>query len=195
MTKNNQQQDPKDVLGFKELHEKYKSWLLALPAETLKKYAIFSAVIILLLPTIASFLEPFIPQPLIVALSFPAGIGLFLYVLGIAFVMERKNPERPTLKERFSFIQRMKWSIAGGVAALGVIIAIGRYIPYAFGGVLALVTALTVYNILQRTPQEIEYYEHGITDPRDEEGILREAENAKKSNKKRKRSRKEVEDE
>lgn len=195
MKKNNSSPDPKDILGFKEMHAKYKFWLLSLSAEALKKYAIFAAVIILILPTIASLLESFIPQPLIVALAFPAGIGLFLYVLGFAFILERKNPDRLTVKERFSFLQRMKWSIAGGVAALGLIIAIGRYIPYAFGGILVLATALAVYNTLQRTPQEIEYYEKGITDPRDEQDLLREAERAKKVNKKGKRSKKEVENE
>lgn len=195
MNKNNQSSDPKDILGFKELHAKYKSWILSLPADTLKKYAIFAAVIILVLPTIATLLERFIPQAILVALSFPAGIGLFLYVLGIAFVLERKKPERVTIKERFSFLQRLKGSVAGGIVTLGIIIALGKYLPYAFGGVLVLATALAIYNILQRTPLEIEFYEKGITDPRDEQDILRNAERQKKATKKGKRSRKEVEDE
>lgn len=195
MNKNNQSSDPKDILGFKDMHSKYKLWLLSLPADTLKKYAIFAAVIILVLPTVATLLEKFIPQAILVALSFPAGIVLFLYVLGIAFILERKNPERTSLKERFSFLQRLKGSIAGGIVMLGIVIALGKYLPYAFGGVIILATALTIYNILQRTPLEIEYYEKGITDPRDEKDILRDAERRKKASKKGKRSKKEVEDE
>lgn len=195
MEKNNQRQSPNDILGFKDFHAKYKSWVLSLPERTLKKYAIFAAVMIILLPTIASLLEFILPKFLVVALAFPAGIGLFLYILGFTFLLERKNPERPTVKERFSFLQRMKWSIAGGVITLAVIITLGRYIPYAFGGVLVLATTLAVYNLLQRTPEEISYYENGVTDPRDEENILREAERSKKSSKSRKRSKKEVDDE
>lgn len=195
MKKNNNPQDPKDIVGFKELHQKYKSWLLSLSAETLKKYAIFAAGIIILLTAAASFLEPYIPQALVVVLAFPAGIGLFLYVLGFTFLLERKHPERKTIKERFSFLQRMKGCVAGGIVALAIIIFMGRSIPYAVGGVLVLLTALSIYNILQRTPQEIEYYEAGLTDPRDEEDLRREAEKAKKANKTTKRSRKEVDDE
>lgn len=195
MNKNNQSSEPRDILGFKDLHAKYKLWLLSLSADALKKYAIFAAVIILVLPAIATLLEKFIPQAILVALSFPAGIGLFLYVLGIAFILERKNPERITIKERFSFLQRMKGSIAGGIVTLGIVIALGKYLPYAFGGVIVLATALAIYNILQRTPLEIEFYEKGITDPRDEQDILRDTERRKKANKKGKRSKKEVENE
>ncbi len=195
MSNNNLSPGSKDILGFNDFRAKYKTWLLGLPPKTLKKYAIFAAVIILVLPTVASLLENIIPKFLTVALAFPAGVGLFAYLLGVAFFIERKRPQKLTIKERFSFSQRMKGTISGGLVAIALIIYVGRYIPYSFGGILALTVALTVYNLLQRTPQEIEIYESGALDPRDEISLKREIERAQKTKKKSKRNKKEVDDE
>lgn len=193
--KKNPSPESRDVLSFSEIHSKYKTWFLTLSEPVLKKYAIFAGVAILALPTIATLLSNIIPQPLQVALAFPAGIALFFFGLGFAFVFEQKHPERLRIKERFSFNQRIKWAVVGGVACLGIIISLGQVLPYAFGGVIVLALALTVYNLLQRTPDEIKLYEAGVVDPRDEADILREEEREKKSRRKSRKNRKEVDDE
>jgi hypothetical protein len=187
--------ESRDVLSFRDIHAKYKTWFFSLSKTTLKKYAIFAGLIIVALPTLATLLSSFIPQILQVALAFPAGIGLFAYSLGLAFLYEEKYPERLRVKERFSFNQRIKWGVVCGVAALGVLISLGRFIPYAFGGVLVLALALAVYNLLQRTPDEIKLYEAGVVDPRDEADIRREEARLEKETRKGRKNKKEVDDE
>lgn len=194
MERQNSGQGSDDIIGYSDLHRKYKKWFLGLAEPQLKKFAIFAAAIIIILPTIATLLRGFIPQPLQVALAFPAGILLFLYILGLGFFLQRKNPSRLTLKDRFSFNQRLKIAIIVGIAVLGILISLNSVIPYAFGGIIALSLALSAYDFLQRTPQEIEYYEEGIIDPRDE-GKEDNSLIANKKSRKTKRNKKEVDDE
>lgn len=190
MAKINKSENPNaEPMGFSDMRNKYQSWVLGLSPKAQKSYGIFALLSILALPTIATVLEVLfnLPRPFQVVLGFPAGIALFLLILGFFTVHARKNPGRKTLKEKFSAMQRIKWSIIGGIAILGLIVSASGFIPYAFGGVIVLAAALGVYNFIQRTPIEIEYYDNGVIDPRDEEAMNRAAERSRKTNNRKKK--------
>lgn len=165
----------KDYLNYKDMYAKYKAWVLSLSSANLKKNMIISGIIVILLPTISTVGNLFhFPQFITTTISLPAGFLLFAMLLAVAFLSEKKNPERLTLKERYSFNQRLKWVSIAGIVALSLLVFLGPKVPYAFGGIFAMAIGLLVYNGLQRTPSEIEYFDEGVMDPRDEALMLRE---------------------
>lgn len=186
MAKNDNSEKPNvEPLGFSDMRKKYKDWVLKLSVKTQQKYGIFALLAIIVLPTLATLLS--LPRPLQVVLCFPAGIALFLLGLGFAFVYEKNNPSHKTMKERLSASQRIKWGITGGVILLAILISASNFLPYAFGGIIVLASALGVYNFVQRTPTEIAYYENGVLDPRDEESIRRAEQRSRKTNNRKKK--------
>lgn len=165
----------KEYLSYKDVYNKYKTWVLSLSNAVLKKNMIIAGIVVVILPTLSTIGNMLhFPQFVTTALSLPAGVMLFAIFLAVAFLAERKNPERITTKERYSFSQRLKWVTIAGIVGLSLLIFVGSKVPYAFGGIFAMAIGLLVYNGLQRTPEEIEYFNEGIMDPRDEAVLLRE---------------------
>lgn len=176
----------KELMTWNDMHDKFKAWVLNLGSGDLKKYAIFAAVIIIALPGIATVLS--FPRFLLVITALPAAFLIFLSGLAFAFIHEAKKPEWKTVKERYSFKQRLKIVIIGGVFIFAFVVFLSSYLPYAYGGVIVGALALTGYNAIIRTPLEIAYDEQGIMDPRDEQAELAREANALKNNKKKRKS-------
>lgn len=182
---NSQPSGDKEFLTYNGMHDKFKAWVLNLGSGDLKKYAILAVVAVIVLPGIATLLS--FPRFLLVVTALPAALGLFLIGLTVAFIHERKKPDWITIKERYSFNQRLKSTIFGGIVVLAFMVPLSAYLPYAYGGVIVCAIALAAYNTIIRTPVEIEYDEQGIMDPRDEKAeMAREARSLKNNKKKRK---------
>lgn len=179
-----QASDPDDIITYSKIIDKFKTWVLSLNPSTLKKYAIFSIIIIIALPGIATLLS--FPRFLEVLTSLPAAIGLFALGMGVAIVHQQRKPNWIPIKERYSFSQRLKASIFGIIVFLAFMVPLTAYIPYAYGGVIVCAMALGLYNTIMRTPMEIHYDEEDMMDPRDEKAILAREQRSFKTNKKRK---------
>lgn len=92
---------------------------------------------------------------------------MFLAGLGIAIRRANADEDIITIKERFSFRQRLKLATIVSIVFVAALLSVSQYIPNSIGGVTAIVYVLSAVNTIRRTPAEVEINQLGLIDERD----------------------------
>lgn len=155
--------------GFGYFYNKAVAYVKEMTPAARKSKFILGTILVVALSTVASL-------PLINAswyvyvqtlIGFPAGIILFLMLLGLKENTKMGEWKMFEYKANKSALQRIRGMLIAVALIALILIFAGQYIPYGVGGTLIVAGALTIYNILRRTPEEIALAKKGITDPRD----------------------------
>lgn len=99
----------------------------------------------------------------------PAGIILFALGLGIVHSTKLRYWPLFNVKEKYTQRRRVVPTLFGVGAVVAVLITSGSFIPTGVGGAIMVATALTAYNVIRRTPYEVELAKKGIPDPREQQ--------------------------
>ncbi len=111
------------------------------------------------LPDYLTFVSPVV--------GIPAGFILFVLGLSLIHSTNLQTWGLFQLKETLPPRKRVTPTMLGVAAVLALLIVCSSWIPVGVGGAIAVATALTAYNIIRRTPYEMELAMKGIPDPRD----------------------------
>lgn len=154
------------VMSVEPLYQRYKEWVLQKEKSKLTTMLVVGTLIsagviagVTLVPMIPAWAYPFI--------VFPIGIFLFLGMLAIAFRSAEANPDRLTIKERWSFKRRIRVFAVVAIIFVTLLLGARTYIPEAVGGAITIAALLGLYNAIRRSPDEIRLDAEGIADPRD----------------------------
>lgn len=154
------------VMSVEPLYQRYKAWVLQKEKSKLTTMLVVGTLIsagviagVTLVPMIPAWAYPFI--------VFPIGIFLFLGMLAIAFRSAEANPDRLTIKERWSFKRRIRVFAVVAIIFVTLLLGARTYIPEAVGGAITIAALLGLYNAIRRSPDEIRLDAEGIADPRD----------------------------
>lgn len=120
---------------------------------------VFIIVASLPLPDFLFWLSPII--------GLPAGIILFAFILSLLRVTRAKDWKLVKIKEWAVPRKRVTYVIIGVILFATFLIFSSTWLPQGVGGALTIVVALSSYNIVRRTPYELELAAKGIPDPRD----------------------------
>lgn len=160
------QTDEKDLLGVEKYYNKYANWSVNVPRSK-GIGIIITGLIISAILIVGTIMLSFLPQWSIPLLTWP--IGLFLFLAGLAVAIRRANNDEDiiTVKERFSFRQRVKIATIVTIVFVGILLSVSSYIPNSIGGAATIVYVLSAINTIRRTPEEVEMSQLGIIDERD----------------------------
>lgn len=160
------QTDEKDLLGVEKYYNKYAKWAVNLPPSKVVAGTIVGLIVsagIILTTMVVSSL----PSWSIPLITWPIGLFLFLAGLGIAIRRANADEDIITIKERFSFRQRLKLATIVSIVFVAALLSVSQYIPNSIGGVTAIVYVLSAVNTIRRTPAEVEINQLGLIDERD----------------------------
>lgn len=163
-----------EVWGFELLVNKVKNFVQTSESGTLKTYLIVGLIISAVLMVAASlpYGEGFTwVSPLT---GVPAGIILFALILGLIYGTPLGETRMFLWKENTPPKKRIAPVGVGIAIVFALLIAANSWLPLGVGGAIMVVTALTAYNLIRRTPYEIKLSLQGIPDPREYEEILNE---------------------
>jgi len=155
--------------GFGTFYNRFVNYAVNLSSAQKRTQTILGVIIILVLSTLASI--PFVKEEWFqwvqALVGFPAGVILFAILVGLVKTTKFGNSEIFLFKERNSHNQRIRAVAIFSVIVIIILIFVGKFLPYGVGGTLVVAMALTIYNLLRRTPEEISLGKQGIVDPRD----------------------------
>lgn len=167
MAKSSKEQPP--IEGFGYFYDRFVSWVKDLSPAKRKSNLILGIVITVVLAGVSSI--PLVKtdwyQWVQALVGLPAGFIFFGILVGIMTTTKVGNWEIFGFKARNSAAQRVKKLLVAIVILIIFFMLVGAYIPYGVGGTLMVAIALTIYNLLRRTPEEIALAKQGIIDPRD----------------------------
>lgn len=130
-------------------------------------YAVVWLVIAIALAVAASLPLPSQLSWVAPIVGIPAGIILFGLGLGVVHTTKLQNWGLFQVKNNYSQRRRVVPVLFGVGAVVALLITAGAAVPTGVGGAIMVATALTAYNVIRRTPYEIELANKGIPDPRD----------------------------
>lgn len=167
MAKSSKEQSP--VEGFGYFYDRFVSWVEDLSPAKRKSNLILGIILTAILASISSIslVKADWYQWVQALVGLPAGFILFGILVGIMKTTKVGNWEVFGFKARNSAAQRVKKLIVAIVILIIFFMLVGAYIPYGVGGTLMVAIALTIYNLLRRTPEEIMLAKQGVVDPRD----------------------------
>lgn len=155
--------------GFGYFYNRLVSYVTEMTPAARKSKTVIGLIIVLALSVLASF--PFIDaiwyKYVQTIIGFPAGVILFVILLGFKENTRMGQWKMFEYKANHSAIQRIRGMLIVVAVIILLLIFVGAYIPYGVGGTLIVAAALTIYNVLRRTPEEIAMAKQGIVDPRD----------------------------
>lgn len=163
-----------EVWGFEALVNRIKNFVQTSEAGTLRTYFIVGLIISVVLMVAASlpYGEGFTwVSPLT---GVPAGIILFALTLGLIYGTSLGDSRIFQWKENTPPKKRVAPVIVGIAIVFAILIAANSWLPLGVGGAVMVVTALSAYNLIRRTPYEIKLALQGLPDPREYEEILNE---------------------
>lgn len=167
MAKSSKEQTP--VEGFGYFYDRFVTWVENMSPAKRKSNLIVGIILTVLLAGVSSI-------PLVKAdwyqwvqafVGLPAGFILFGILVGIMKTTKVGEWNIMGFKARNSAAQRIKKLLVVIAILVIIFMLIGAYIPYGVGGTLMVAIALTIYNLLRRTPTEIALAKQGVIDPRD----------------------------
>lgn len=122
--------------------------------------AVFIVVASLPLPSFLFWVTPII--------GVPSGIILFALLLSLLRVTRLRELQVVNLREWATPRRRVTFVIVGVILFAALLLLLSQWgVPQGVGGALTIVAALSGYNIIRRTPYEIELAAKGIPDPRE----------------------------
>lgn len=134
--------------------------------------------------TLYWFIWLFIAAVLIVAASLPlpdalgwirpivgTPAGIIVFALGLSLIYGTTLGELNIFSYKDNVIPRRRVTpvLIGLTIVAAILIAVGSWLPPGIGGSIMVASALAAYNIIRRTPYEIELATKGIPDPREYE--------------------------
>ena len=157
--------DVPSPLGFEVLTGKLKVAVSELSQSQKITYGIIGLVLVIVLAIASSLSFPANLRFIVPLVGVPGGIILFVLVLGFYYSSSIQEWNIFGWKERTPPRQRLVPVIVGAVI-VSVIIVITA-MPAGVGGVIMVVVALTSYNLIRRTPYELDLSKKGLPDPRE----------------------------
>lgn len=157
--------------GFGYFYDRFTNWVQAMPSSKRKINFATGLLAVVVLSAAASFnlIDATWYIWVQTAIGLPAGIILFAILVGIYKTTKINEWKIFKFKENNSAAQRVRKMLV--VIALVIIffLLVSPFLSnyYGLGGALMTATALIIYNILRRTPEEIALAKQGIIDPRD----------------------------
>jgi hypothetical protein len=137
-----------------------------------QRYAIASLVLAAVLMTLSSLtvlvnLNDLLMTIITVLIGFPAGVILFLNAVGFVHFSAIGNWRIFGWKDRTTPPRRIRAVSITVIIIIIVLIIINSRIPEGIGGAIVVLTALSGFNIVRRTPEELRLARLGLPDPRD----------------------------
>jgi hypothetical protein len=155
--------------GFEALTVRLRNFVDSLEPSKRKTYwfiwlAIAAVLIVassLPLPDNLNFIRPVVGTP----------AGLIVFALGLSIVYGTKIGEWNLFNYKEEVIPKKRVTpvLIGLTIVAALLIVAGSWMPVGVGGSIMVAAALTAYNIIRRTPYEIELAMKGIPDPREYE--------------------------
>lgn len=132
------------------------------------------SVVILALIAVVSVLDKImgLPRFVEVILALPLAVGALAVIMGFVHRQVMKNGDKPTLRDRFSPIQRLRLGFVAYAVLLVFLFGTNGTLPTTLGAITALSVGLSIYHFIRRSKEEIAMAEAGIVDPRDEKVIV-----------------------
>ena len=154
---------------FSTLYDRYVLWLDALGRGKRLRWALGSLAIATALIVLASLTFLNLWEWVYVVIGVPAGVILFLNLVGAAYFTRLSETQLVAYKETYPPARRVRDSAIGVISFLVLLLVAGTYIavPKGVGGALIILVALSAFNIVRRTPEEIRYSVAGLPDPRE----------------------------
>lgn len=115
-----------------------------------------------------------LPRFIEVILALPLAVGTLAVIMGFVHRQVVKNGNAPTLRDRFSPIQRLRLGFVAYAVLLVFLFGTNGTIPTALGAIIAFSVGLSIYHFIRRSKEEIALAEAGIVDPRDEKAVEEE---------------------
>lgn len=156
----------KPVFSVERVMENIRERCLSIPKSKARAIIIAGSLISAAIIAAVSLLS-FIPQWLNPFITFPIGLFIFLVALYYVHQYQENNPDKLTIKERWSFKSRIKIFAIIGVVYTALLLLASQYIPNALGGVITIAVIFGMYNVIRPSPDEIALAELGLADPRD----------------------------
>lgn len=100
-------------------------------------------------------------------IGFPAGIILFAAALAVIHTTRVGDASVFRLKETVPPSRRVVYVIIGAVILAALLFMASPWMPFGVGGAIVIIAALTAFNTLRRSPEELELARQGIPDPRE----------------------------
>lgn len=154
---------------FSTLYDRYLLWLDELGSGKRLRWALGSLALAAVLIALASLSFLNLWEWIYVVIGAPAGLILFLNLVGLAYFTRLSETGLVAYKETYPPARRVRDTAIGVIAFLVLLLVAGTYIivPKGVGGALIILVALTAFNIVRRTPDEIRYSVAGLPDPRE----------------------------
>lgn len=154
---------------FVTLYNRYIVWLDEQGKSGRTRWAVIALLVTAVLVTFASLSFLNLWEWIYVLVGAPAGVLLFLVLIGVAYFTPVAEWRLVAYKETYPPARRIRDAVIGIVGFLVLLLVLGTYvvIPRGVGGAAIVLIALLAYNVTRRTPQEIQYSVAGIPDPRE----------------------------
>lgn len=162
---------PQSQWGFDALMERFYLFVNELSSTQKKTYLIGWSLVSIVLIVGASLPLGADLRWVSAIVGSPAGVIVFLILAGVVETTNLKDSNIFKFKQNNPPKRRVS-IVAFCLAVLGVgLIAVSSFLPLGVGGTIVVVAALTSYNIIRRTPEEIALAQQGIPDPREIEDV------------------------
>lgn len=158
---------PTNQYGFDALMDRFYSFVNNLSAGQRKGYLIGWSLVSLVLIVGASLPLGADLRWISAVVGSPAGVIVFLILAGVVETTNLKNSALFQFKENNPPRRRVSVVLFGLALVAVALIASSPILPLGVGGTIVIVVALTSYNIIRRTPDEILLAQQGLPDPRE----------------------------
>ena len=167
MTDSNQKEQTVNVWSVESLTQRLYDFVDSLSDAKRKSYGIAWLVIAVVLMVVASIPLDASLRWVSVLVGWPAGVILFCLGLSLVHTSSLKDTELFRYKERVPPKKRVPAVILGLIVVAVILITTSAFIPLGVGGTLMIFAALTAYNVIRRTKEEILLASQGLPDPRE----------------------------
>lgn len=154
-------------LGFDALSRRLYAFVDSLDTGKRKLYG-FSWLAIAVVLAIAASMDIGSDLRLVtVAVGFPSGVILFILAVAVVHGTSLKDKSFFQWKQRTLPKKRVSAAAVGMVAVATLLVGGSGFIPTGLGGTLIVFSALSAYNIIRRTQEELTLAALGLPDPRE----------------------------
>lgn len=161
------QPETENSFGVQTIMNRFYSFVDGLDKQKRVTYGIVWTIIALVLMIVTSLNFGEALSWVAPLLGWPAGIILFGLAISIVRTTNLKNMQLFQFKDRVSPSNRVVPVLVGVAIAIVCVFFITDFLPRGFGGAFVILIALTAFNIIRRTPEEIDLAKKGLPDPRE----------------------------
>lgn len=153
--------------GFQALTDRLYAFVDSLNSSKRKTYGFTWLAIAIVLAVVASLPLPGSLRWVSAIVGWPSGVILFALTLAVIHGTSLKDTSLFHYKDRVPPRRRVPVVIIGLILVAVLLIATSSFIPTGVGGTIIIYAALSAYNIIRRTREELALAAQGLPDPRE----------------------------